>query len=63
MKIFFVLVVAFLIAQVNGDWVLVWEDDFEGGSLNKSNWNIADNFTLPSNGELEMYVTWNAFVN
>jgi len=40
------------------DWVLVWEDDFPGTSINKSNWVIWNNRTHCAPCEAELYVDY-----
>lgn len=45
------LLSSFLPVIVAGDWVLTFEDDFVGTSLNTTVWLVRDNFTHGSQGE------------
>lgn len=43
------------------DWVLIWQDEFEGNCLNINNWNIED-FAAEKNNELQYYTSNNVKV-
>ena len=43
------------------DWVLIWQDEFEGNCLNLNNWNIED-FAAEKNNELQYYTSNNVKV-
>lgn len=38
------------------DWVLVFEEDFEGSEINTTRWTV-NNFTIHGNSELELYMS------
>eukprot|EP00054_Salpingoeca_dolichothecata_P004330 m.30215 g.30215 ORF g.30215 m.30215 type:complete len:308 (-) comp14514_c0_seq1:286-1209(-) len=43
------------------DWVMTWEDDFLGSTINASNWNVAQNFTH-GDRELQLYLAEDVYV-
>jgi len=48
-------------APARGGWVVDWEDDFSGPSLNTSLWNVATNASEGSN-QIELYTADNVFL-
>ena len=61
LKNFFFLSLLNLLLQVQCNYVLVWSDEFNGNSLNTSNWNIDETSTVYNN-ELEAYTADNVNV-
>jgi hypothetical protein len=57
---FFVLAVAAAAVSPEGSWRLVFEDDFDGPTVNSSNWNVYANVSEGTN-QIELYTADNVF--
>ena len=49
-------------ARTGAGWRLVWEDDFDSGSVNASNWNVLDDVAEGSN-QIEVYRAANVYTS
>lgn len=61
-SLLFILCSLFLSACAKSEWQLVWNDEFDGESLNEAYWNVEDNARGGGNAELQYYAPKNVTI-
>ena len=60
---FSIIAICFLLTScAKNEWQLVWNDEFDGESLNEAYWNVEDNARGGGNAELQYYAPKNVTI-